>query len=201
MHNDYWKKSPKFLFHLREELLAWKIYLLPSSPLLWKNPQPLKLFRTCVQSQIGRAVEYQQILKYLLRKLCSDVFKLFNSTAYVLPLSVQILHKVPCPKIKLLIYYLFKYQLILISLYVYIKYSTSSWGWVQTLPLTFCYHKQGKERQSQLANILIIQMQRQILDLLCFIHKDWVHSQIWNFSLSSKEYLRPDSSIKNYRRY
>lgn len=168
---------------------------------LLKKPTIFKIvFLSCVQSQIGRAIEYQQILKHLLRKLCSNIFKFFNIIANALPFSVQILHKVPCLEIKLLIYCLFKYQLILISLYIYTKYSTSSCGRVQTLPIAFCCHKWGKERQSHLEKILIIQMQRQVLDTLCFTDKDWIHSQIWNFSLSSKEHLRPDSCVKNYRR-
>lgn len=113
---------------------------------LLKKPTIFKtVFWTCVQSQIGRAVEYQQILKYFLRKLCSDVFQYFNIIANTLPFSVQILHKVSSPEIKLLIYCLFKYQLILISLCIYIKYSTSSWGRMQTLPIAFCYHKWGKD--------------------------------------------------------
>lgn len=41
----------------------------------------------------------------------------FNITANTLPLSVQILHKVPSSEIKLSIYYLFRYQLIFIPLY------------------------------------------------------------------------------------
>lgn len=48
---------------------------------------------------------------------------------------------------------------------------------------------------SALANILIIQIQRQILDLLSSVHEDW-SGQIWHFSLCSNEYFRPDFWIK-----
>lgn len=45
---------------------------------------------------------------------------------------------------------------------------------MQPLPIAFCCHKWGKERQSHLEKILIIQMQRQVLDTLCFTKTEFI---------------------------
>lgn len=54
------------------------------------------------------------------------MFTFLNIAANMLPPSVQILHKVLSLEIKLPVYYLFRYQLIFIPLYIYMNNPTRS---------------------------------------------------------------------------
>lgn len=192
--NDYGYRSPKFLFHLREELLPLKIYFLPLPNLSWKRNIPLKL----------KHVELWHIRRF--QRTLSESYAQIHSSFLISQLThchSQFKYSIKClpQEIKLPIYYLFRYQLILIPLYIYMNNSTRSWGRAQTHPIAFWNQKWGKERQSHSANILIIRKWRQTIDPLCFPHEDWVYSQIWNSILCSKKYLRPDFSVKKCREY